>query len=306
MPMDNVNEFPARLREGDMLWDGGMGSALINQGLEPGAPPEQWNLDHREAVREVHRQYVLAGADVVTTNSFGSTPSRLRGYGLEADLADINNAAVSVAREAAAGNGRDVFVAFSVGPTGKMLPPVGGATEGEIEEEFLAQLECVTQPVDVFLGETFFDLREALLFLKAFSSARSGPGDYVGVTMTFNRTPRGFFTVMGNTVTESVAGVVDSGALFAGANCSLTSPDMVDLADELRTRFECPLLCQPNAGDPSMEEGRPVYRQRPEDFAADAARMSRMGINAVGGCCGTDSRFIRATAELTRSGRRQA
>lgn len=306
MPADSVNDFLERIRGGGLLWDGGMGSALIARGLEPGSPPELWNLERPEAVRDVHRQYARAGADVVTTNTFGSTPSRLRGYGLDKSLADINNAAVSVAREAAAGNGRDVFVAFSAGPTGRMLPPVGDASESQIEEEFRAQLECVTQPVDVFLGETFFDLREALLFLKAFASARPGRGEVAGVTMTFNRTPRGFFTVMGNTVSESVSRIMESGALFAGANCSLTSPDMVDLAGLLRDQFDCPLLCQPNAGEPSLEEGRPVYKQRPEDFADDAARMIRMGINAIGGCCGTDSRFIRETAKLIRSGHTKA
>jgi 5-methyltetrahydrofolate--homocysteine methyltransferase len=276
-----------------------MGSSLIDLGLEPGAPPEEWNATRPDVVRGVHERYVRAGARVLTTNTFGATPGRMDGYRLGYSTAEINNAAVRLARKAAGtgGNG-DVLVALSVGPTGRMLAPVGNADEDELEEQFAAQLDSVDEPVDVVLGETFFDIREAAAFLRAFRKTREERGDCAGITFTFNRTPRGFFTVMGNTVAEAVATAIGSGAVFTGANCTLTGGDMFDLARVMRNETEVPLLCQPNAGDPAIEGGRTVYRQEPDRFAADALRMVEIGINAVGGCCGTDPRFIERTAEL--------
>lgn len=287
-----------------MLWDGAMGSTLISKGLEPGAPPEEWNISRPDTIREIHEAFILAGSDVVTTNSFGATPARLSGYGLKDRVADINNAAVSNARDAIVRSaaGRDIFVAFSIGPTGKMLAPVGNASESEIEDDYSGQLEALEEPVDVILGETFFDIREALLFLKALRKVKND-GAPAGLTFTFNRTPRGFFTVMGDTVSGSISRALESGAEFSGANCSLTSGDMMALAEILVTKNDCPLLCQPNAGQPTLENGAPVYKQRPEEFATDAARMIEMGIQAVGGCCGASPEFIRKAAGLIKKGK---
>jgi methionine synthase I (cobalamin-dependent) len=264
-----------------------MGSMLIAGGLEPGACPESWNRDHPEVIRDIHAAYAGAGAEVITTNTFGATPSRLDGYGLGREIGSINDAAVTLAREAA-GAGR--FVALSVGPTGKMLPPVGSATEHEIEEEFAGQLRALSRTVDVVLGETFFDVREAISALRAARACVNVP---VGVGMTFNRTPRGFFTVMGDTVADAVARLESAGADFVAANCSITSPDMVDLAVELRSGTSLPVLCQPNAGEPSVVDGKPVYAQAPESFARDVRKIVDAGIQAVGGCCGTTPDFIR-------------
>jgi 5-methyltetrahydrofolate--homocysteine methyltransferase len=302
METADTRNFMERMLGGVLLWDGAMGSALIAKGLEPGAPPEEWNVSRPDTIRKIHEAYILAGSDVVTTNSFGATPSRLGGYGFKDRVADINNAAVTVARDAITGSaaGRRVFVAFSVGPTGKMLAPVGNASESEIEDDFSGQLEALKEPVDVFLGETFFDIREALLFLKALREVRQ-KGVPIGLTFTFNRTPRGFFTIMGDNVSGTISRARESGAEFSGANCSLTSGDMKDLAEILVAEHDCPLLCQPNAGQPTLENGAPVYKQDPEEFATDAARMIEMGIHAVGGCCGSSPEFIRQAAGLIKT-----
>ena len=291
-----------RLRTGVLLWDGAMGSALIAKGLEPGAPPEEWNVSRPDDILEIHRSYIRAGSDVITTNSFGATPSRLGGYGFKDAVADINNAAVSVARDAIAGSdaGRDVFVAFSVGPTGKMLAPVGNASESEIQDDFSGQLEALKEPVDVFLGETFFDIREAVIFLEALREVKQDSVP-AGLTFTFSRTPRGFFTVMGDDVSRTISRAREAGAVFSGTNCSLSSGDMVDLAEILIGKHDCPLLCQPNAGQPALENGAAVYNQAPEEFAADVAHMIKMGIHAVGGCCGSSPEFIRQAAGLIKT-----
>lgn len=294
--------FVARLRRGSVLFDGGVGTMLIENGLEPGAPPEEWNCSRPDSVRNVHAAYIDAGADVITTNSFGATPARLERYGLGDRLAELNNAAVRLANDAVAGRmhsegggDRPRFVAFSVGPTGKMLPPVGQADEAEIEANFTAQIESLDETVDLVIGETFFDVREALIALGVLKRALDVP---VGISMTFNRTPRGFFTVMGDTVPESLGRLEAQDADFIAANCSIASEDMRELAKELRAYTQLPLLCQPNAGSPTVVDGKPTYAQRPEEFAKDVTAMLDFGIEAVGGCCGTTPDFIRRASEM--------
>jgi methionine synthase I (cobalamin-dependent) len=308
MTAASKNTFIERLRRGGVLFDGGMGSMLIAEGLEPGAPPEEWNVSRPDVVRGVHAAYLAAGAEVITTNTFGATPSRLTGFGLGESLSELNNAAVRLARRAAddLAELRDRYVAFSVGPTGKMLPPVGQAGEDEIEADFVAQLECLEETIDLILGETFFDLREALLMLKATEAVKSGndvvAAAAVGVSLTLNKTPRGFFTVMGDAAVDSLAHLEAAGADFVAVNCSIDSDAMVELVESLAGRSGGPLLCQPNAGAPAVVDGRAVYTQTPQSFADDVGRMLDAGADAVGGCCGTSPEFIRLAAErLDRS-----
>jgi 5-methyltetrahydrofolate--homocysteine methyltransferase len=284
------------MKRGRLLFDGGMGTMLIAGGLEPGACPEAWNQDRAQDVRAIHAAYLDAGADVITTNTFGATPSRLQGYGLGSKIGAINNTAVALAREAvaAAAGPAERFVALSVGPTGKMMPPVGTAGPGEFEAEFEGQMRSLEQPVDLVLGETFFDIREALAALGAARRFVEAP---VGIGMTFNKTPRGFFTVMGDRSRDAMARLEAAGVDFLAVNCSIDSTAMVELADELRKCTQLPLLCQPNAGQPTLADGKPVYAQRPESFAADVERMFAAGVEAVGGCCGTTPEFIRRARE---------
>ena len=285
--------FMARLKRGRLLFDGGMGTMLIAAGLAPGACPEEWNRDRPKVVRDIHAAYLDAGAEVITTNTFGATPTRLEGYGLGREVGAINNTAVDLAWEAIAASGAHSgrYVALSVGPTGKMLPPVGSANESEIKAEFLAQLQSVEQPVDLVLGETFFDIREAVA---ALSAARRYVDAPIGIGMTFNKTPRGFFTVMGDTVPDAMARLEAAGTDFLAVNCSIDSADMIELASEMRSCTTLPCLCQPNAGQPTVLGGKPVYAQTPGSFARDVVRIFESGIEAVGGCCGTTPDFIRS------------
>lgn len=282
--------FRKRLAEGGVVFDGGMGSMLIAAGLAPGHASETWNLLRPDAVLAIHRDYREAGAEVITTNTFGATPARMARHGL--DLADVNRAGVSAARQAA---GDEAFVALSLGPTGMMLPPVGVATGKDIEREFAGQLESLDGGFDLVLVETMFDLNEALIALRAARERTDVP---VVVTMTFSRTPRGFFTFMGNPVPSAMTRLQDGGADAVGANCTVASGDMLELAPLLRAAAERPVLCQPNAGAPRTDGEIPVYDQTPEKFAGEAARLFDLGINAVGGCCGTTPEFIRALCAL--------
>lgn len=290
---------------------------LIAAGLPPGTIPDEWNLTRPEEVSRVHRAYLDAGSDVITTNTFGSTPSRLHIQGLGEALERINRAGVRLAREAVGEHGRrqeearsagapaerqrgpQRLIALSLGPTGKMLPPVGQASEAEMRAEYAAQLRSLEGDFDLVLLETMYDLREALVALEAAKEILDRP---VAVCLTYNRNPRGFFTVMGNEAGAAARELERAGADVIGANCSVSSRDMIDLAGVLRRATDRPILCQPNAGAPRMEKGMPVYDQTPEEFAEDGLRLFELGVNAVGGCCGTTPEFIRRVRERIGSG----
>ena len=289
-----------RFANGGLILDGGLGSMLIARGLPPGTAPESWNLENPGAVRDIHAAYLASGSMVVSTNTFGGTPSRLAAHGLSGQVVTVNAAGVRLAREAVleheknTNTGQPRLVALSLGPTGQMLPPLGHATEDRIKGEFAAQISGIDGGFDVVLIETIFDLREGLLALEAVKAALRQP---VAVSLTYDRKPRGFFTSMGNDVRTACRRLEDAGADIIGANCSISSDDMVALAAELRASTSLPVLCQPNAGNPVMKGGVAAYEQTAGSFADDAVRMFELGVNAVGGCCGTTPAFI---AELSR------
>jgi 5-methyltetrahydrofolate--homocysteine methyltransferase len=224
---------------------------------------------------------------VVTTNTFGANPARLGAFGLAEQTGRFNNAGLDLARAAARRKGG--FVVLSLGPTGSLLPPLGNADEGQIDRAYALQLDSIDRPVDLVLVETVFDLREGLVALAAARRAALAP---VGVSVTFDRKPKGFFTSMGDAAAETIVKLEEAGADVVGLNCTLASTDMLELAREVRELTALPLVCQPNAGLPRMTPQGPVYEQTASEYARDAALMIDAGVNAVGGCCGTTPEFI--------------
>jgi 5-methyltetrahydrofolate--homocysteine methyltransferase len=293
--MSKHNDLLERFAQGGLLFDGGLGSMLIAEGLTAGAPPDEWNLSHPDILLRIHKAYLEAGSDFVSTNTFGASPSRLQTHGLEDTPETVIAAGIGLAREAA--DSFDKRVALSIGPTGKMFPPVGTATEEEIREEFVAQLSGIDDRVDLVLFETFLDLKEALIALDIAKSTLPQP---VGVSLTYTRNPRGFFTIMGNAAVDAVKQIEAAGADIVSANCSIASDDMLGLADIMRDATRLPILCQPNAGNPIVRDRKACYDQTPEEFADDAMLLYDKGVNAVGGCCGTTPDFIREVAGRLR------
>lgn len=287
-----MSELRERLRQGPaLLLDGGLGTMLIARGLAPGQPPERWLLERPSDVTAVHRACVEAGSEAVHANTFGANPVRLAAFGLAPRCAELNERAVALARQSQAR-----FVIADVGPTGEYLPPVGkGHTDGWYEA-FLCQGRALRDTgVDALHVETMSDVREALTALRALREA--APGLPVLVSLTFERKKRGFFTVMGNALGQALVTLAEAGADAVGANCSITSADMGELAQlalgALRELgHDVPLVAQPNAGQPRTSAAGLSYDQLPTAFAADMAAVARAGARAVGGCCGTDPRFI--------------
>lgn len=282
----------SRLAQGPMLLDGGLGTLLISMGLEPGEAPERWVIEHPDRVKLAHRRYAQAGADAVHTVTFGATPVKLATSGLAGACERVNRTAVQLAREAV---GEGVLVAGDVGPTGKFFPPTGVATDEQLYESFRRQVSVLADAgVDLFSIETMYDVREALCAVRAARET----GLAVMCSMTFEPRKRGTFTFMGDPLGKSLTALADAGATVVGLNCSVTSEAMVSMVREARAAVaNTPIVAQPNAGQPVTTPDGIVYDADPASFVTDLERMLEAGAVVVGGCCGTDDRFIRAARE---------
>jgi 5-methyltetrahydrofolate--homocysteine methyltransferase len=275
-----------------VIFDGAMGTMLIAAGLKAGETPEVWNLEKPSLVADIHRKYYDAGSDVVHTNTFGGNAIKLADRGLSDKMEPINIEAAKLAREACPSW---KFVAGDIGPTGKLIKPLGDLVIEEAEEAFFRQAQALLKGgVDLISIETMFSLQEALAALRA--AKRLGDVTVIAA-LTFNRTKKGFFTMMGEAVSQAVSAFEEAGADVIASNCSLGSRDMIDLTKELRAATRKPILVQPNAGKPVMQKGVTSYRQTPEEFAQDGKEIKNSGADMIGGCCGTDPEFIRALVQ---------
>jgi len=274
-----------------LIFDGAMGTMLMAAGLKAGESPELWNIEKPSLVTDIHRKYYEAGSDVVHTNTFGGNTIKLAERGLADKMETINVEAARLAREACpAGK----FVAGDIGPTGKLLKPLGDLVLEEAEEGFFRQAQALLKGgVDLISIETMFSLEEALAALRAAKRL----GDVLVIAaLTFNRTKKGFFTMMGEGVKQAVSAFEAAGADVIASNCSLGSRDMIDLTKELRAATRKPILIQPNAGKPVTQKGVTSYQQTPAEFAQDGKEIGNFGADMIGGCCGTNPEFIRALA----------
>ncbi len=291
-------DFLTALQRQALLYDGAMGTMLFAAGLQDGDPPEPWNWERADKVESIYAAYYAAGADVVQTNTFGGTPIRLSENGLEKRVHEAN---VKAARSLRAVCPEGRFVAGNIGPTGKYLQPMGEFTREQFEESFAAQAQGLIEGgVDLISIETMYSLEESLGALSAVRRMCSLP---VVVSMTFDRNPRGFYTLMGETVEQCMRALADNGADVVGSNCSHGSTAFIDLAREIRAVTERPVIIKPNRGQPVLEGDGVTYRQTAEEFAADAGSILSSGINVIGGCCGTDPDFISRIRPLLESGR---
>jgi len=260
-------------------------------GLKAGESPELWNIEKPSLVTDIHRKYYEAGSDAVHTNTFGGNTIKLGERGLADKMETINVEAARLAREACpAGK----VVAGDIGPTGKLLKPLGDLVLEEAEEGFFRQAQALIKGgVDLISIETMFSLEEALAALRAAKRL----GDVLVIAaLTFNRTKKGFFTMMGEGVKQAVSAFEAAGADVIASNCSLGSRDMIDLTKELRAATRKPILIQPNAGKPVTQKGVTFYQQTPAEFAQDGKEIGNFGADMIGGCCGTNPEFIRALA----------
>ncbi|NIN00200.1 MAG: hypothetical protein GTO24_19625 [candidate division Zixibacteria bacterium] len=284
-----------RLKDGEILVaDGAIGTLLWDYDLKPGEPPESFNLTRAEVLEEIGREYVDAGADMIQTNTFGASPTRLSLFGLDREIDEINRNAVLAARKAA---GDRTCVAASCGPSGRLLEPYGDADPEQIRVGFVKQIKVLVEAgVDAISVETMTDLVEATLAVKAAKEV--SPSTPVLAEMTFDRTPKGFYTVMGASVEDAAGALEEAGADVIGSNCGNGIENMIKIAVEFKRHTELPIIIQSNAGLPEMQGDKPVYPETPEFMAEKAKQLVWTGVSIIGGCCGTTPEHIRAIRRM--------
>jgi 5-methyltetrahydrofolate--homocysteine methyltransferase len=279
-----------------LVSDGAWGTFLHQSGLQPGECPELWNITHREDVFAIAKSYIDAGSDIILTNSFGGSPSKLEHYGLQDRTVELNEAAAAISREAA---GVDHLVLGSIGPTGIMLM-MGEVSEETIYRGFSIQAEALKKGgVDAICVETMSDLDEACLAIRA---ARESTGLEVVCTFTFEKTIAGDFrTMMGVSPADMVRAVKEAGASVIGTNCGNGFDQMIDIVQEIR-RVDpiTPILVHANAGKPLFQDGVTVFPESPEMMAAKVQDLIKSGANIIGGCCGTTPAHIQRLAHAIR------
>ena len=281
-------EFLSLLEEKTvLLFDGSLGTELMRRGLKQGTLPDVWNLEKPEIIKEVFEQYYLAGSDLVQTATFQANGVALKKHGIE-KIEEINETSAKILKSVCPEN---ACLIGDIGPSGEFLPPVGKASLDDMQNGFQVQAKALERYVDAYHLETFSDLQEMKAAITAVKNESNKP---IIASMTYKKAPKGFFTVMGNSVQECNKEFQTLGVSVVGANCTLGSQDFIELAKVLRSITpDIPISVKPNAGQPELEGGVLVYKQKPEDFANDLKPVLEYGVQIIGGCCGTNSSHIK-------------
>ena len=274
------------------LFDGAMGTMLYSKGVFINKCYDELNLRSPEIVLEVHKQYVRSGAEVLETNTYGANRVKLRTFGIEDDLHDINTSAVEIARKAA---GDSVYVAGAIGPLGIRIEPYGPTALDEAREYFREQAEALRDAgVDLFILETMSNIAEVEQGILAIRDICSLP---VIAQMTIGNDSR---TIYGDAPKLIAERLDRAGADVIGLNCSVGPDVMLDAIEEMSAVTAKKLSCQPNAGLPREVAGRQMYMASPEYMGKYAKRLIHKGVKFLGGCCGTTPEHIKVMADAVR------
>ena len=282
------------IRQRPLLGDGAMGTQLMLAGLEQGNCGEAWNLTHPERVLAIQRRYVEAGSDCIITNTFGGSPIMLGRHGEAEQIRAINKAGVEIARKAF-GN-REGYVLGDIGPFGGLLEPFGEFTQDQVRAAFEEQAAALVEGgADAIIIETQTSLEELLLAIRAAQAA--GARCIIG-SMAYDVTLDGstFRTMMGVEPEQAAEFMEDNGAHIVALNCGTRMDMQRALAAVERYKAVCslPVMVQPNAGQPRLENMKVVYDETPEQMVRGLRPLLDAGANIVGACCGSTPDHIRA------------
>ena len=278
---------------GVFVFDGAIGTRFYDKGVYINRSYDELNLTAPDLVREVHAEYVKAGADIIETNTFGATRHRLQAYSLENQLREINIAGVKLAREAA---GENVFVAGAVGPLDLRIEPYGPTSFEEAKEMFKEQIAALLEGgVDLFVLETFSDLSEIQQAILAVKESCDLP---IVAQMTIGTNGKTIF----GADTEILAQRLDQyGADVIGLNCGVGPTHILTALEKMRSVTTKRLVAQPNAGLPRDVQGRQFYMCSPEYMSKFAKRFIKAGATLIGGCCGTTPQHIKLISDSVRA-----
>ena len=287
-----------RLKKGEILVaDGAMGTMLFERGLRSGDCPELLNLSKPEILEEIAQIYFEAGADIIQTNTFGGSPPKLSDYGLEDKCEEINSKAVECVRKVI---GDNAYISGSCGPSGRLLKPYGDTETEILLAGFERQMDALMKAgIDIICIETMTDLHEATLAVRAAKNIN--PDIPVMVSMTFDKIPKGYYTIMGVNIEDAVKGLEDAGADIIGSNCGNGIDNMIEIAIQIKELSDRPILIQSNAGIPENRNGEIVYPESPSYFEDKTLELIKAGVSIIGGCCGTTPEHILAIRKVVDS-----
>ena len=280
--------FKQYMEENIVIFDGAMGTQLQNKGLNLGDVPEVLNIKNGNIIEEIHKEYIDAGANVITTNTFGANELKLQQ--VEYSVEELIDSAVLNAKKAA--EGRKVYIALGLGPIGQLIEPMGNLTFDEAYNIYKRQIVAgVKSGVNLILIETMTDLYEAKAAVLAAKENSDLP---VIVTMTFEKDRRTFTGCLPSSMAITLEGLGVDGL---GINCSLGPKEIVPIVEELLKWTNLPILVQANAGLPLVDQGHTRYCVGAEEFAEEYYKLVKSGVNLLGGCCGTSPEYIKKIKE---------
>lgn len=280
-----------KLKEGILIFDGAMGTMLQSSGLQLGELPEMLNITDSKIIIQIHKAYIEAGANVITTNTFGANEIKLKNSNFSVEK--IIHSAVENAKIAT--KNKQVYVALDIGPIGELLEPMGTLTFDEAYNIFKRQIiQGVKSGVDLILIETMTDLYEAKAAVLAAKENSDLP---VFCTMSFEADKR---TFTGCNATSMVMVLEGLGVDALGVNCSLGPKEIEPIIDEILNTSKVPVMVQPNAGLPNIIKGDTIFNILPEEFAIYGAKFKEKGVKVIGGCCGTTDRHIESLVKALK------
>jgi len=295
-------EFRALCEDKVVILDGATGTNLQKAGMPTGVCPEQWILEHKDVVKELQKKFLTAGSNILYAPTFSGNRIKLKEYGLQENLVQMNRELVQISKEAVeefeAASGQNAgphFVAGDLTMTGELLYPVGKLQFEELVEIYKEQVKALLDAgVDLFVVETMMSLQECRAAVLAVKETCDLP---VMVTLTFAGDNK---TMYGTTPEAAVVVLQSLGADAVGVNCSAGPETMVPIIERMAAVAEVPVIAKPNAGMPELNKGKTVYKMTPKEFAMHMEALVEAGAGIVGGCCGSEPDHIAAVAEMVR------
>lgn len=281
-----MKDLRSDLRTKRLYFDGGFGTVLQGMGLKSGEAPETWNITHPDEVTGVHRAYIEAGSNIITTNTFGVNRDKYENY------AELISAALDCAENAVGGS--EAYIALDIGPTGRMLEPLGDLSFEEAVSIFASNVRAADR-ADLIIIETMNDCLETKAAVIAAKENSSLP---IFVTNVYDRSGKLMTGADPAAMTAMLEGL---GVDATGMNCSFGPDVMLEIIDRFTESSSLPLIANPNAGLPLVEDGKTVYDISAEEFADYMVRLAEKGVTVLGGCCGTTPEYIAATVRKTSS-----
>jgi len=272
-----------KLKRQVLIYDGAMGTMLLQKGLEPGNCPEQWNLDQKEKIFDIHNAYVSARADVIETNTFGANPIALKKFGLEEKCYEINYNAVEIAKKTKA------YVAAAIGPLPLMTSPLGELSFNNTLGVFKEQIKPLSDArPDILLFETFSDIKELKIAIIAAKEICDIP---IQAQLTYSDDCK---TISGTSPEVAVCVLESLGVNVIGANCSLGPKELYPVIKRIAkaANKDTFISVLPNAGLPEIINNKTCYKTTPKEFINQSLKFYNLGVNLIGGCCGTDPDHI--------------